>query len=244
MEASKIKAYVLCREHINYFSNAKKELKYNKLSQMKNCNPYEISHTLKYYSGLKSFKNEISQEDCDKYIMLFEEVKEKINKSILRHWLEDNNKTIDELKSILEAYEKHLRFFYESYGYLKSHTKILDSFSDKFITDYELNLLYEYGDVESLLYKSEFIDSNYFENIRKIRSKFDLDNGGKVILSERDSFKKKMKILECSDITYIQTSFTFIARRNHHYGYLSYDYNDALTFIKGIERLREIVNSY
>ena len=79
MEASKIKAYVLCREHINYFSNAKKELKYNKLSQMKNCNPYEISHTLKYYSGLKSFKNEISQEDCDKYIMLFEEVKEKID---------------------------------------------------------------------------------------------------------------------------------------------------------------------
>ena len=34
MEASKIKAYVLCREHINYFSNAKKELKYNKLSQI------------------------------------------------------------------------------------------------------------------------------------------------------------------------------------------------------------------
>lgn len=244
MEASKIKAYVLSREHINYFSNAKKELKYNKLSQMKNCNPYEISRTLRYYSGIKRFKKEITEEDCDNYIKIFEESKEKINKSMLRHWLEDNNKTIDELKSILEAYKKHLRFFYESYGYLKSHPKILDSFSDKFITDYELDLLYEYGDVESLLYKSEFIDSNFRKNIRKIRSKFDLDNGSKVILGERDSFKKKMKILECSDITYIQASFTFIARRNHHYGYLSYDYNDALIFIKGIERLREIVDNY
>ena len=74
--------------------------------------------------------------------------------------------------------------------------------------------------------------------------KFDLNNENKIILGEKKEFKKQMKILECSDITYIQTCITFIARRNHHYGYWSYDEMDALTFIKGIERLREIVDSY
>ena len=244
MEASKIKAYVLCREHINYFSNAKKELKYNKLSQMKNCNPYEISHTLKYYSGIKRFKKEITEEDCDNYIKIFEESKEKINKSILRHWLEDNNKTLDELKAILESYEKHMRFFYESYGYLHSHHKHLQDYSYEGLTSYEIKLLNHYGDVEKLLYDLEFPDYNYFENLDKIEEKFDLNNENKIILGEKKEFKKQMKILECSDITYIQTCITFIARRNHHYGYWSYDEMDALTFIKGIERLREIVDSY
>lgn len=58
METSKIKAYVLCREHINYFQKAKMELMQS-MGTIEINNPHELSQTLKYYSGIEEFKNEM-----------------------------------------------------------------------------------------------------------------------------------------------------------------------------------------
>ena len=88
----------------------------------------------------------------------------------------------------------------------------------------------------------EFIDPYYRKHIKKIEDVLDLKNIN--ILGETNWFKKHIKILECGDISYIQASITVIARRNHHIGSLGYNWGDALTYIKAIERLRELVNSY
>ena len=54
-----IEAYVLCREHIDYFQNAKMELMQVRMT-LKTNNPPEISSTLKYYSGIEEINDEIN----------------------------------------------------------------------------------------------------------------------------------------------------------------------------------------
>lgn len=241
MEEDMIEAYVLCREHIDYFQNAKMELMQS-MGTIEINNPHELSQTLKYYSGIESFKDEISYEDCIKYIKIFKSSMKKINESMVKHWLQDNDKTIDELTAILESYEKHMRFFYESYGYLETHQKEIASDLDEEFSDYDKYLLKYYGDVEKQLYDLEFLDHEYMRHMDKIEEKFDLKN--KKVLGESKLFNKHIRILECSDVTYIQTSITFIARRNYRWNALAYNWGDALTYIKSIERLRELVDSY
>lgn len=136
MEEDMIEAYVLCREHIDYFQNAKMELMQGKMALKINY-PHEISQTLQYYSGIEELKDEINYDDCINYIKIFEESKVKINKSMVKQWLEDNDKTINYLTAILESYEEHMRFFYESYGYLESHQKTIASDLDEEFSDYE-----------------------------------------------------------------------------------------------------------
>ena len=241
MEEDKIEAYVLCREHIDYFQNAKMELMQGKMA-LKINNPHEISQTLQYYSCIGEFKEEINYDDCINYIKIFEKSKVKINKSMVKHWLQDNDKTIDELTAILESYEEHMRFFYESYGYLELHQKEIASDLDEEFSDYDKYLLTYYSDIEQLLYDLKFLDHDYMRHMEKIEEKFDLKN--KKILGESKLFNKHIKILECSDVTYIQTSITFIARRNYRWDTLAYNWGDALTYIKAIERLRELVDTY
>ena len=241
METSKIKAYVLCREHINYFQKAKMELMQS-MGTIEINNPHELSQTLKYYSDIEEFKNEMDYGDCIKYIKTFKSSMKKINKSMVKHWLQDNDKTIDELTAILESYEEHMRFFYESYGYLELHQKEIASDLDEEFSDYDKYLLTYYSDIEQLLYDLKFLDHDYMRHMEKIEEKFDLKN--KKILGESKLFNKHIKILECSDVTYIQTSITFIARRNYRWDTLAYNWGDALTYIKAIERLRELVDTY
>ena len=57
MEEDMIEAYVLCREHIDYFQNAKMELMQGRMT-LKTNNPPEISSTLKYYSGIEEINDE------------------------------------------------------------------------------------------------------------------------------------------------------------------------------------------
>lgn len=241
MEEDKIEAYVYCREYIDYFQNVKMELMLGKKT-LKTDIPRVISQTLQYYSGIEELKDEINYDDCINYIKIFEESKVKINKSMVKQWLEDNDKTINDLTAILESYEEHMRFFYESYGYLESHRKTIASDLDEEFSDYEKYLLKYYGDVEKQLYDLEFIDPYYRKHIKKIEDVLDLKNIN--ILGETNWFKKHIKILECGDISYIQASITVIARRNHHIGSLGYNWGDALTYIKAIERLRELVDRY
>ena len=151
MEEDKIVACVYCREYIDYFQNVKMELMLGKKT-LKTDIPRVISQTLQYYSGIEELKDEINYDDCINYIKIFEESKVKINKSMVKQWLEDNDKTINDLTAILESYEKHMRFFYESYGYLESHQKMIASDLDEEFSDYEKYLLKYYGDVEKQLY--------------------------------------------------------------------------------------------
>lgn len=243
MEKDMIEAYVLCREHIDYFQNAKMELMQGRMT-LKTNNPPEISSTLKYYSGIEEINDEINYEDCIDYIKIFEESKVKINKSMVKHWLEDNDKTINELAAVLEKYEEHVRFLYESYGYLESHNKQLASDLDEDYSEYEMYLLKRYDVVQRLLYDLEFTDHHYMENNENVVDKFDIMKEEKVLLGETNPFKKYIKILECSDVSFIQTALTLIVRRTHLWGALSYNWGDALTFIKAIERLRELVDCY
>ena len=82
------------------------------------------------------------------------------------------------------------------------------------------------------------------ENNENVVDKFDIMKEEKVLLGETNPFKKYIRILECSDISFIQTAITLIVRRTHLWGALSYNWGDALTFIKSIERLRELVDCY
>ena len=163
MEEDKIEAYVYCREYIDYFQNVKMELMLGKKT-LKTDIPRVISQTLQYYSWIEELKDEINYDDCINYIKIFEESKVKINKSMVKQWLEDNDKTINELAAVLEKYEEHVRFLYESYGYLESHNKQLASDLAEDYSEYEMYLLKRYDVVQRLLYDLEFTDHHYMEN--------------------------------------------------------------------------------